>query len=365
MEFYSSTEEEVEEEEEEEDPQLRTNRDKLFYPYKNLVGNYFITSKAPGTIKNYKGAVERLRIWAEKVGVCYLPLEIDDCIVYLIYLSETAESYAAVKTAKYAIAWAHQCVKSESPTDDPSVDLILEAARRKWAHPVKKARPMTVAIIKMLVDTFLGKDVHRSPGHFQVSVVHWRTVINVVVKFCFIARNADVLELTRQHFTFVKDLLYVHFPTSKNDQYFEGNTTMFEARGKVYCPVFLTYKYFQRLGYKANSKGYFLPKVANKKVGRRFGKNIYVQAAVPSQHVSYDTCLKDRRRLLGELGLPAKEFTEHSDRSGGISQIVNAGAPLEDAQTHGRWKSLETAKKYIKKSELKKRKLSRFFFGKD
>ena len=218
----------------------------------------------------------------------------------------------------------------------------------------------------MLVDEILGSDVYRSPGHFKVSIVEWRTVINIVVKFCFIARNSHVINLTRQHFSFVRDLLYVHFPTAKNDQYFEGNTTMFEARkGKVYCPVFLTFKYFQRLGYRPTSNGYFLPKVVNRKIGRSRGKSVFIQVPLPREHVSYNTCLQNRRKLLEKIGLPSKEFTEHSDRSGGISHIINNGAPLEDAQTHGRWKSIETPKRYIKKDEKKKRELCRFFFKND
>ena len=141
---------------------------------------------------------------------------------------------------------------------------------------------------------------------------------------------------------------------------------MFEARkGKIYCPVFLTFKYFKRLGYRPTSNGYFLPKVVNKKLGRVRGKSIFVQVPSPKEHISYNTCLQDRRRLLEKIDLPAKEFTEHSDRSGGISHIFNNGASVKDAQVHSMWKSTETPKRYIQKDESKKRELSRFFFKRD
>ena len=87
--------------------------------------------------------------------------------------------------------------------------------------------------------------------------------------------------------------------------------------------------------------------------------------ANPKKHISYDTAMKDRRVLLNSLGLPGEEFTEHSDKVGGVSKIVNSGASLEDAQTHGRWSSLQTVHRYVKKDEAKKRKLSRFFFKND
>ena len=60
MQFCSS------DEDEEEDPQIKEERKTLFDPYKKLVGRYFATSKAPGTISKYKGAMDRLQKWAEK-----------------------------------------------------------------------------------------------------------------------------------------------------------------------------------------------------------------------------------------------------------------------------------------------------------
>ena len=150
-----------------------------------------------------------------------------------------------------------------------------------------------------------------------MSIVDWRTVINIVVKFCFIARNSDVIYLNRQHFSFVRDLLYVHFPSAKNDQYFEGSTTTFERQVSKYCPVYLAAKYFERLGYGQNSRGFFLPKIQIKSLGRVKGQTVYTQKAIPDQHISYRTCLLDRRQVLEKVGLPSKQFTEHSDRIGG------------------------------------------------
>ena len=172
-------------------------------------------------------------------------------------------------------------------------------------------------------------------------------------------------QLKKSNFVFHKDLLTIFFPKAKNDQFYEGKSTLFERNGTIYCPVFITYKYFQRLGYKGNCNGYFLPQVVNTRVARLKGRNIYVKEANPKKHISYDTALKDRRRLLDSLGLPGDEFTEHSDKTGGITKIVNSGAPLEDAQTHGRWASLQVAHKYVQKNEAKKRKLSKFFFKND
>ena len=101
---------------------------------------------------------------------------------------------------------------------------------------------------------------------------------------------------------------------------------MFEGQeGKKYCPVFLARKYFERLGYDDSSNGYFLPKTVSKLVKVK-GKKVRTQVVKSSEHVSYNTCLLDRRKVLKKLGLVAKNFTEHSDRVGGATHFFNEGA---------------------------------------
>ena len=333
-------------------------------PYNAKIQEYFEKAKAPGTVKLYLAAFERCEIWAKELGIEVLPMDVDDLMSYLIYLSENIESYAATKMARYGISYVHVMAGVPDPTKDPAVDLIMEAARRMWARPVKKAKAMTTEIIRLLVDEVLGQDVYRKWGTFKVSMTEWRTVVSIIIKFCFVARNSDVLELRMTNFVFVKDLLHINFPKAKNDQFHEGSTTTFERQRSKYCPVYLAAKYFERLGYGQNSKGFFLPKIQVKRAGRVRGQTIYTQKALPDQHISYSTCLIDRRKILERLGLPSKQFSEHSDRIGGVSHLLNNGATIAEAQVHGRWKSDKTTLTYVQRSEQKKRELSRLFFKK-
>ena len=88
------------------------------------------------------------------MNVSVLPMSVDDLIVYLIHVS---------KMAKYGIAYVHQMAGQPDPTKDPGVSLVIEAAKRMWAHPVRKAKPMTLFIIKMLVDQVLGNVCFQLP----------------------------------------------------------------------------------------------------------------------------------------------------------------------------------------------------------
>ena len=50
------------------------NREKLYDPYKSKVDEYFMGSKAMGTMEQYSRALKRCDNWAAKVGVRTLPM---------------------------------------------------------------------------------------------------------------------------------------------------------------------------------------------------------------------------------------------------------------------------------------------------
>ena len=126
-------------------------------PYRAKIQDYFEKAKAPGTVKLYLAAFDRCEKWAKELGIKVLPMDVDDLMSYLIYLSENIESYAATKVARYGISYVHVMAGVPDPTKDPAVDLIMEASRRMWAKPVRKAKAMTTEIIMMLVDKILGQ----------------------------------------------------------------------------------------------------------------------------------------------------------------------------------------------------------------
>ena len=142
-------------------PEEKRIRAVRYEPYKDLKYYYFLKAKAPGTVDHYLGAFERVKTWAEGMNISVLPMSVDDLIAYLIYNSENTESFASTKMAVYGVAYVHQMAGLQDPTKDPGITLILQAAKRMWAHPIKKAKPMTLIIIKMLVDEVLGHDILR------------------------------------------------------------------------------------------------------------------------------------------------------------------------------------------------------------
>ena len=88
--------------EEELTPQEMEKRRIFYNPYRDKIFEYFKKAKAPKTVDQYLAAFERAKIWAAGMGVSVLPMDIDDLLTCLIYVSENVESYAAVKMAKYA-----------------------------------------------------------------------------------------------------------------------------------------------------------------------------------------------------------------------------------------------------------------------
>ena len=121
MQFISS------DEEEEFTPQEIRLRKIRYDPYREKMQEYFEKAKAPNTVKQYLAAFERCKKWAAGMKVSVLPMDVDDLITYLIYISENVESFAAVKMARYGIAYVHHMAGHPDPTKDPAVDLIMEA----------------------------------------------------------------------------------------------------------------------------------------------------------------------------------------------------------------------------------------------
>ena len=83
-------------------------RNARYNPYRDLIFDYFAKSKAPKTVEQYLGAFERAKKWAKGMKLSVLPMSVDDLLAYLVCVSENAESFAAVKMARYGIAYVHQ-----------------------------------------------------------------------------------------------------------------------------------------------------------------------------------------------------------------------------------------------------------------
>ena len=72
--------------------------------------------------------------------------------VYLQYVLESTRSSSSVDTAFYSIKWAHESSGLVSPTDNPLVNRVREAAKRiLGAKRCHRTEPLSIEIIKDII----------------------------------------------------------------------------------------------------------------------------------------------------------------------------------------------------------------------
>ena len=67
-------------------------------------------------------------------------------------IADSVQSKSAVKEAFNAISWIHQMASVPSPTESTFVKSKVQGLQRKFAKPVVKTLPVTVAMLEAIVD---------------------------------------------------------------------------------------------------------------------------------------------------------------------------------------------------------------------
>ena len=77
--------------------------------------------------------------------------------VYLQYVLESTRSSASVDTAFYSIKWAHDSASLVSPTDNPLVNRVRDAAKRILG--TKRGNRKELLSVEILKDIIDGSDL--------------------------------------------------------------------------------------------------------------------------------------------------------------------------------------------------------------
>ena len=115
-------------------------------------------SCADSTVRKYLGAFKRWEAWAAKNGFRPIPARDFQVALYLQHLGDTSKSKAAVEEACNALAWFHSTSGLPSPTLCPFVQATLEGLQRVLAKPVTKKRPVSVELLRKIVEDAVKSD---------------------------------------------------------------------------------------------------------------------------------------------------------------------------------------------------------------
>ena len=179
-------------------------------------------SRADGTTKKYLYAFQRWRQWAGlRREVAVFPVQEVHFALYLQHLGETVQSKSAVEEAVNAVSWVHQISGLPAVTASPFVRATLSGLQRKLAKPKVKKEPVTVEMLRVLVDS-LGQ----SPSLSDI-----RLVASALLSFAAFLRYDEVAKLRCCDIRFSGDSMAVHLQSSKTDQYRQGDKVIVARTG--------------------------------------------------------------------------------------------------------------------------------------
>ena len=315
------------------DPQLQS----LVLGLKETV----IKSRADSTVKKYTGAFGRWKRWAEgKEEIQAFPVIPLQFALYLQHIAVHSQSKAAVEEAVNALSWINQTVGLQPIAHEPFIKTVLAGLQRSLAKPKNKKEPITLAMLKDLVDA-----AGSSP-----SLSEARTVAIALVAFSAFLRFDEVVGLRCCDVQFLPGYMVIRILSSKTDQLRQGDEVVVVRSGSATCPVARLEQYYKLAAFDPASTKQLFRAIIHTKNGEKLRE---------SGSLSYTRIRELLQSKLQSLGYDAALYGTHSFRAGGATLAANQGIQDRMFKRHGRWRS-ETAKDgYVKDSMEARLEVSR------
>ena len=113
---------------------------------------------AGSTFNKYKSAWDKWLRWSDTKHISGQPWELYYVAIYFNHLLFVHHNRRCLTAAFYGVRWGRHIVGLESPTENPLVKLAYEGAVRMCAGPRGKKDPISVEIIKDLVEKYCTKN---------------------------------------------------------------------------------------------------------------------------------------------------------------------------------------------------------------
>lgn len=290
-----------------------------------------LLARAPGTVNMY---VRAFRKWKEfalrKKELSYFPANPMHVAVYLQYVLESTRSSASVDTAFYSIKWAHESAGLVSPTDNPLVNRVRDAAKRiLGTKRGNRKEPLSVEILKDIID---GSDLSNT--------LQLRNVCLYVLCYAGFFRSGEVTSIRRSHIKFLEDHMIIKVEKSKTDQLRQGDEVVIARSGGSACPVSILQQYLSRLNIDPHSDELIFRQLVKTKSSYKMVSK--------DKPISYSTFRDHLSKSLRSVVRDPSVYGTHSFRSGGASAAANSGVGDRVFQRHGRWKSVSAKDGYVK-----------------
>ena len=289
---------------------------------------------AAGTLSNYQAAISKFQDFCADHSYQYSDITEKVVIHYIVDLNHRKVSYSVLCQVRPALTLLQEWHNGVATVFTDRVTRILDGALRAAAErkpPVKKAGEVPFQWLEDTVKQHFWKsdevDTRSDP-------YTCRTVFRVVFEYFTFCRFADFQKLQARHIQPVGTDLLVTFPTAKNDQMHNGQTTILKANGTDMCPVRITHKFCQIVGLKIGSDH-----KDSRHLHCRIRKQAGGWAAVAGGPASASKAREELAKLLRSSGMCDKGITDKSFKMLGVTRMMEAGASADETALHGRWRT--------------------------
>lgn len=314
--------------------------------YKKMI-KLVLASKAPGTISGYISAIEKWRSFAKRNNFAVFPPGRHEFSIYITDLSDKGTSYSSFKLITAAMPFLYAARNSEEQviTKTPFVKLIMEGAMRKASSErgcVKKANTFSEENIKkILTASFWPNGTPSLPNR---SLKEWRTAVRLYTYYMTLCRYDCYSKLKISSFDFKEDHVVITYETRKNDQLYNGSSSILKfRRGELLCPQLVYQTYFRIMN--LSGEAYLNCRLSN------FGSK-----SRPNTKLSYSQSLKDTKDLLATHGI--NSASEKSFKASGVTILLDKKASLTDVQVFGGWKTENTPLYYHNQTVQRRMEIS-------
>ena len=327
--------------------ELAGNRHADIQQLMHLMPGALSSAKAASTMKRYCPSWGYLKEWCAGHDLSFLPAAPLTVALYLLMLTQKANSFSTIKMASAAIAAFHSFASQPEVTTAPIVNAIREHAKRKLPDGVNKKEPLPWEKVEEVCKLLAERPA--SSGRLR----NLSLAAAISLGFCGFLRYDDLSRLTVEQITVSPDLesLEIQLGTRKNSPYRSGGDITVTAVNGFADPVQLVAILIRHAGLVDGSRPLFSA------VTRCQGREVY-----GSTPISYGCLRVAMLEVFLEVGLPKEKFGTHSMRSGGATLAANSGVPDRLWMEHGGWKSFRSAVGYVKTSKKAKASITKAMF---
>ncbi len=277
--------------------------------------NYLVAATSQNTRKAYQADIRHFIAWGGK-----LPASSDVIMNYLHDHAETLNTRTLTRRLTALRNW-HQYQGFNDPTAHAVIRKTLVGIKNTHGKPKNKATALTLEALTTMV------------LHLRKSkrLIDYRNCALLQLGFFGAFRRSELIELTWESISFVKEGIEILIERSKTDQGGEGQVCAIPYGSGPLCPVtaLLTWRDQSHCG-----SGY---------VFRHIKKTTVANENIQPRQVNI--VIKGIAKV---CDLPdAENYSGHSLRRGFASEASRSNVPFASIKRQGRWRSDSTVMGYI------------------